>query len=87
METEIKQGILKHRDLLGNIVESVVDENYEFDASAGDIEIEWEWINQVWEGWRIGGCHSGIYIKPRPIEVQREGLTIIVIVNYPIMVL
>lgn len=71
-KTEIKQGILKHRDLLGNIVESVVDEDYEFDASAGDIEIEWEWINQVWEGWRIGGCHSGIYIKPRPIEVQRE---------------
>lgn len=71
-KTEIKQGILKHRDLLGNVVESVVDEDYEFDASAGDIEIEWEWINQVWEGWRIGGCHSGIYIKPRPIEVQRE---------------
>ena len=71
-KTEIKQGVLKHRDLLGNVVESVVDENYEFDASAGDIEIEWEWINQVWEGWRIGGCHSGIYIKPRPIEVQRE---------------
>ena len=38
-KTEIKQGILKHRDLLGNIVESVVDENYEFDASAGDIEM------------------------------------------------
>lgn len=71
-KTEIKQGILKHYDLLGNIVESIVDSEYEFDASAGDIDIEWEWINQVWEGWRIGGCHSGIYIKPRPIEVQRE---------------
>ena len=71
-KTEIKQGILKHKDLLGNIVESVVDDTYELDLEAGDLDIEWVWINQVWEGWRIGGCHSGIYIKPRPIEVQRE---------------
>ena len=71
-KTEIKQGILKHKDLIGNIVESIVDDNYIFDESAGDISIEWTWINQVWEGWRIGGCHSGIYIKPRPIKVQRE---------------
>ena len=40
--------------------------------SLGDISIDWEWVNQVWEGWRIGGQHSGIYIKPRPILVQRE---------------
>lgn len=71
-KTEIKQGILKHKDLIGNIVESIVDDNYIFDEFAGDISIEWTWINQVWEGWRIGGCHSGIYIKPRPIKVQRE---------------
>lgn len=71
-KTEIKQGILHHIDLMGNIVESVVDEDYELDLEAGDIDIEWTWINQVWEGWRIGGCHSGVYIKPRPIAVQRE---------------
>lgn len=71
-KTEIKQGILKYQDLLGNIVERVVDSDYEFDPSRGDIDIDWQWINQVWEGWRIGGCHTGVYIKPRPIEVQRE---------------
>lgn len=71
-KTEIKQGILKHKDLLGKTVETIVDVNYVFDESVGDISIEWEWINQVWEGWRIGGMHSGIYIKPRPILVQRE---------------
>lgn len=71
-KTEVKQGILHHRDLTGQIVETLVSADYQFDAEAGDIDIEWTWINQVWEGWRIGGQHSGIYIKPRPIMVQRE---------------
>lgn len=71
-KTEIKQGILKHIDQWGGISETIVDSTYEFDESLGDISIDWEWVNQVWEGWRIGGQHSGIYIKPRPILVQRE---------------
>lgn len=71
-KTEIKQGILKHYDALGEIVETLVDESYTFEPDMGDIEIDWTYINQVWEGWRIGGAHSGVYIKPRPIEVQRE---------------
>lgn len=71
-KTEVKQGILTHIDQMGNIVETIVDTTYEFDAAFGDISLEWEWVNQVWEGWRIGGQHSGVYIKPRPILVQRE---------------
>lgn len=71
-KTEIKQGVLTHLDNNGIEVETIVDANYEFDYEAGDIDIRWEWINQVWEGWRIGGEHSGVYIKPRPILVQRE---------------
>ena len=71
-KTEIKQGVLTHLDSNGIEVETIVDANYEFDYEAGDRDIRWEWINQVWEGWRIGGEHSGIYIKPRPILVQRE---------------
>lgn len=71
-KTEVKQGILTHIDQMGNIVETIVDPTYEFDAAFGDISLEWEWVNQVWEGWRIGGQHSGVYIKPRPILVQRE---------------
>lgn len=71
-KTEIKQGILQHYDMLGQLVETIVSADYEFDKSAGDVSIEWQWINQVWEGWRLGGQHTGIYIKPRPIEVQRE---------------
>lgn len=71
-KTEIKQGILTHLDNNGIEVETLVDADYEFDYEAGDRDIRWEWINQVWEGWRIGGEHSGVYIKPRPILVQRE---------------
>lgn len=71
-KTEIKQGVLTHLDSNGIEVETIVDANYEFDYEAGDRDIRWEWINQVWEGWRIGGEHSGVYIKPRPILVQRE---------------
>ena len=71
-KTEIKQGILTHYDQMGNLVQTIVDANYTFDESLGDVNIEWEWVNQVWEGWRIGGQHSGVYIKPRPIMVQRE---------------
>ena len=71
-KTEIKQGVLTHLDSNGIEVETIVDANYEFDYEAGDRDLRWEWINQVWEGWRIGGEHSGVYIKPRPILVQRE---------------
>lgn len=71
-KTEVKQGILTHIDQMGGISQTIVDATYQFDESLGDISIEWEWVNQVWEGWRIGGQHSGVYIKPRPILVQRE---------------
>lgn len=71
-KTEVKQGILTHLDQLGGLAQTIVDSTYKFDESLGDINIEWEWVNQVWEGWRIGGKHSGVYIKPRPILVQRE---------------
>lgn len=71
-KTEVKQGILTHLDQLGGLSQTIVDSTYKFDETLGDINIEWEWVNQVWEGWRIGGKHSGVYIKPRPILVQRE---------------
>ena len=71
-KTLIKQGILSYYDGQGNIRETIVDETYKVDPSRGDIDIEYEWVNQVWHGWRFGGKISGIYTKPRPIDVQRE---------------
>lgn len=71
-KTEVREGVLTHYDAMGNIVETLVDEDYKLNKELGDISIDWEWTLQTWEGWRIGGLHEGVYIKPRPIEVQRE---------------
>lgn len=73
-KTEVKQGILTYINPAGRISETVVDESYKLDPANGDLNIEWEWVNQVWEGWRFGGRHEGVYLKPRPIEVQRENI-------------
>lgn len=73
-KTQIKIGILHHFNAINEITESIVDETYKFDKTKGDISIEHEWINQSWGGFRIGGKHSGIYIKPKPIDVQRENI-------------
>lgn len=73
-KTEVKQGILTYITPSGEISQTIVDEDYKLDPLNGDLDIEWEWVNQVWEGWRFGGRHEGVYLKPRPIEVQRENI-------------
>jgi hypothetical protein len=54
-------GTLYYRDELG--IERImdVDENYTLNTEAGDIRIEWEWINDTWQGytakdfyWKVG---------------------------------
>jgi len=71
-KTPIKVGILTFMAPSGKVEEMEVDTDYEFDSEAGDIDIKWDHINQFWESYRIGPMDTGIYIKPRPIEVQRE---------------
>jgi len=71
-KTPIKVGILTFTAPTGKVEEMEVDEDYEFDSESGDIDIKWEYINQFWESYRIGPMDTGIYLKPRPIEVQRE---------------
>jgi len=62
-------GILKYSDELGIEREKEVDEKYKIDKSIGDLSIKWEWINEVWECWRID---ESIYLDCRPIKVQRD---------------
>ncbi len=71
-KTEVPEGILIHLDAFGNEVETRVDEHYKLQPELGDIEIKWIWTVQAWEGWRLGGMANGVYIKPRPLAVQRE---------------
>jgi len=77
-KTEVKVGYLIYLDEYGEIKETIVDENYEFDLDNGDIKIEWDWIHQIYEGEIIGYNPQNttniesIYTKVRPIDIQRE---------------
>lgn len=73
-KSETKRGILTRINEIGLEEQTVVEEDYTFNAAAGDINIEWKYEQQVYEGYRIGGRHYGIYpIKARPIAYQRNG--------------
>lgn len=71
---EAKQGILTYVNEMGMISTTVVDEGFQFDPNQGHINIEWEFVPQVYEGYRIGTRQSGIYpIKARAIAYNRKG--------------
>lgn len=59
-----KLGILKYEEE-GEIFETVVDENYK--PNEGD-DITWEWLPEIWEGYRIG---ADIYIGIQPTDYER----------------
>ncbi len=50
------------------VEELTVDEDYK--AAPGD-NIEWVWVNEVYEGWRIG---LDMYVKLRPVPIQRNAM-------------
>ena len=69
-----KRGILTYINNIGMQDQRIVEEDYQLNPDAGDIDISWEWENQVYEGYRIGTRYTGIYpIKARPIAYQRDG--------------
>ena len=71
---EAKRGILTYINELGLQTTRVVEEDYKFNPEAGDINIEWVYEPQVYEGYRIGGRYNSIYpIKARPIAFNRNG--------------
>ena len=71
---EARRGILTHINEIGLEEQMTVEEDYVFNPEAGDINIEWKYEPQVYEGYRIGGRNYGIYpIKARPIAYQRNG--------------
>lgn len=59
-----KIGFLKYEED-GVVQETIVDENYT--KQVDDIELKWEWIPEVHEGWRIG---TDIYKVLQPLPNQ-----------------
>jgi hypothetical protein len=62
--TYTKQGIEEP-------VMKLVDENYKLNLDAGDIKLEWEWIPEVHETWKIG---QDLYCYMRPVPGQHKDL-------------
>jgi len=65
-----KLGKLTYYDEFGDKQFEWVDEMYEPDVAQGE-EVEWIWVNELWEGTRIG---SSMYKKVRPCPVQMRSL-------------
>jgi hypothetical protein len=71
---EARQGVLTYINELGFQTQRIVEEGYTLNPEAGDIDIEWAYEPQVYEGYRIGTRWTGVYpIKARPIPYQRDG--------------
>lgn len=71
---EAKKGILTYMTETGIQSTRVVEEDYKMNPEQGDIEIEWVYDSQVYEGYRIGSRYTSIYpIKARPIAFNRKG--------------
>ena len=69
-----KIGFLSYPDPdTGMIEELQVDESFKLDAEQKlqGAKIEYEWINEVWEGTRIDGS---MYVKMQPLENQRTSM-------------
>jgi hypothetical protein len=67
-KSKVKIGLLKGVDAFGNEYEEIVEEDF---PVRPDETIEWFWVNQTWEGTRIG---DDIYKRIRPISFQRGTL-------------
>lgn len=74
-----KIGFLTYVDELGEINTEVVSEEFKITDPETQM-IEWEWISEVWEGYKLD---RDIYIKIQPVEVQRNGVNNISICKLP----
>ena len=63
--------ILTYQDALGKQQEREVDNTYVLDKEQGDMGLTSEWINEVWEGYKID---THLHLKIQPILTQRTEL-------------
>ena len=62
-----KVGKLKYIDEFNQEQETLVDETYKVDKNNPDESVDWIWINQYWEGWKIA---DDLYLNIHPKEQQ-----------------
>jgi hypothetical protein len=87
-KTKRRVGRLRYYDINGVSQTRLVGDTYELDVENGDIELEWYWEDEIWKGYRFGGESgngAGVYIKPKPILVQRDELSILNSAKLPIV--
>lgn len=61
-----KIGFLQYMDEAEELQEKIVDESYQLNPAIGDISIEWEWIPEAYETWKI----EDDYVRMQPIPGQ-----------------
>lgn len=64
----IKVGILTFTNEMGEAEKVEVPEQYKADKDKGET-VEWYWVNEVWEGYRIS---NNIYLGIKPVAAQRN---------------
>lgn len=67
-KSKVKIGKLKGVDAFGNEYDEIVEEDFPVRPNE---TVDWYWVNQTWEGTRIG---NHIYKRIRPIPFQRGTL-------------
>lgn len=67
----MKVGFLIYNDQNGKEQMQLVDENYKLNEEQGDVSIQWEWIPETHEVWKI---LSDIYVCARPVPGQHKDL-------------
>lgn len=66
-----KIGWLTYIDKHGDTQLDYVDEEYKLDPENGDIDIEWEWVEEAYQGYKIG---KDIYAQMEPVPGQFKDL-------------
>lgn len=67
-----KYGFLSYMDKeSGEIEERLVDEYYKLNADIGDINIVWEWIPEIFEGYKI---NKNKYVRLEPVSGQIKSI-------------
>lgn len=66
-----KIGFLTYMDENDTHQMDFVDETYKLDKTRGDIDIEWEWLPETYQGYKIG---ADIYVGMEPVPGQFKDL-------------